>query len=406
MTSKESPAADLSKKQKKTLLFWIFFICLLALYAILLTSNKNSFIGWIVVLAVFGAMYALKRFITNLRPWVMVVCWVVIGVFLVIPFNQTISPSLPSLQARAFKALMLYDKTHQAPWPQDEALFIKLTREFIEKTVKNWSPRKDVVFEAVDVGGLPGEWVYKKGTLKDKVVLYIHGGGFVAGSPKISRPMSEGLAYYSGVKVLAIDYRLAPENPFPAGLEDCIKAYRWLISQGIQSKKIIIAGDSAGGDLALATGLALKEKQIELPAGFIAISPCTDLAITGESARTRAKDDPMLDPSMHNKIITSYLPKGANRKEFVKNPLVSPLYGSFKTFPPVLIEVGSEEILYDDSRRMVEKLKADGVNATLREWKGLWHVFQYFTILPESARSFEEMGHFIRLNLGMENVDR
>ena len=199
-----------------------------------------------------------------------------------------------------------------------------------------------------------------------------------------------------GCRALVIDYRLAPEHPFPAALEDTIAAYRWLLEQGISHSRIVLVGFSAGGGLALSTLVSLRDAHVPLPAGAVLISPWTDLAGTGESVVTRAEADPWLTDEMNQYHAALY----ANGKD-LRHPLISPLYADMQGLPPLLIHVGSDEIMLDDSRRVAERAKAAGVEVTLEVWEGLWHVFHAFAYrLAEGKEAIEKIGQFIRKRLG------
>jgi acetyl esterase/lipase len=212
------------------------------------------------------------------------------------------------------------------------------------------------------------------------------------GSSKTHRGLVSHIAYESGVRALSINYRLAPEHPFPEGLEDCISAYRWLLSRGYFAKKIIVAGDSAGGNLALALLIALRDLGEPLPAGAVAISPATDLAFTGKSVITNRHIDPIFSNMGPNTIIQDYI-----KENDPHNPLISPLYADLTGLPPILIHVGDHEILLDDAVRLSEQANHYGVDATTIVWPGMFHVFQIFTpYLPEARLSVKQIAAFIK----------
>lgn len=250
--------------------------------------------------------------------------------------------------------------------------------------------------EAVTVGGVPGEWVTTPGVATDRALLYLHGGSYTAGSPRTHRALVARLARTSGARGLTLDYRLAPEHRFPAAVEDATAAYRWLLASGIRPEHVVVAGDSAGGGLALALALALREAGDPLPAGVACISPWTDLAGTGESVVTRAKVDPMLSPAEMGPGARRYLGDVDPR-----TPLASPLYADLRGLPPLLVQVGDAEILLDDSTRLAERARAAGVEARLRVWPGMWHVWHAFApFVPEASRAIDELGAFARERMG------
>jgi monoterpene epsilon-lactone hydrolase len=223
------------------------------------------------------------------------------------------------------------------------------------------------------------------------VILYFHGGGYVSGSVAIHKLLCTSLAQATDVRILLPEYRLAPENPFPAALEDALSAYGWLLAQGFKPADTIIAGDSAGGGLALATTLALRDASEALPVAVVCLSPWADLTLAGESYQSKAKTDPILTARKLHHWALSY-----TDEENLSNPLVSPVYADFHDLPPLLIQVGSEEILLDDAIAVAEKAKAAGLDVTLKIWPGMWHVWHATgTWLPESREALEEIGKFV-----------
>jgi acetyl esterase/lipase len=251
---------------------------------------------------------------------------------------------------------------------------------------------KNVEVERTDVDSLHGAWIRPKGADKEKVLLFLHGGGYVTGSISSHLMLCIPMAQTLKMNVFAPEYRLAPEHPFPAALEDALKAYRWLLAQGYKPADIIIAGDSAGGGLALAVVLALRENHEPLPAAIICMSPWADLTNSGQSHITKADAEVVLKTDVLKEWALCY-----TDETNLNNPLVSPVYADFHGFPPLLIQVGSEEILLDDARMLADKAKADGVDVTLKVWAGLWHVWPALgDLLPESRETFLEIELFIR----------
>jgi len=258
------------------------------------------------------------------------------------------------------------------------------------------SVSKGMKIEKVDdIDGIQAEWLIPVNASHEKVVLYLHGGGYVTGAIEGHRMMCGLLANSTDTKVLIPEYRLAPENRFPAALDDALKVYQWLLDQGYSSSNIIVAGDSAGGGLSIATVLALKERSGSLPAAVMCLSPWVDLALTGRSHSTKAKAEAMLQTDILREWALCYTDESN-----LTNPLVSPIYGDFHGFPPLLIQVGSEEILLDDSILLAEKAKADGVEVSLKVWDGMWHVWQLLgELIPENKKTFEEIGEFAVVHL-------
>lgn len=250
---------------------------------------------------------------------------------------------------------------------------------------------KTIKVEKIDIDGIHAEWLTPLNANPEQVILYFHGGGYVTGSIETYRMMCGLLANYTGVKVLIPNYRLAPENPFPAALDDALKVYRWLLEQGTSSANIIIAGDSAGGGLGVATVLALKDKSESLPAAVVCLSPWADLTLTNKTHITKAEADVVLRTDVLREWALAY----TDESNFT-NPLVSPVYADFHGFPPLLIEVGGDEILLGDSLLLAEKAKAAGVQVELRIWDGMWHVWHALgELIPESKMAFKEIGQFV-----------
>jgi epsilon-lactone hydrolase len=248
---------------------------------------------------------------------------------------------------------------------------------------------------AVEAGGIKADRITTPVSQPDRNILYLHGGGFVAGSPSCYRHLTWRIATATRGRVLVIDYRLAPEHPFPAALEDAVAAYRWLLADGADPRRIAVIGDSAGGGLALAMLLRLRDDGMPLPAAAVALSPWTDLALTGPSLRQNAGADPMLDVGHTTKVAEYYL-AGADPRI----PYASPLYGDPRGLPPTLIQVGSDEILRDDAVRMADRLRAAGCRAELEIWPRMPHVWHLFApLLPEACRAIERIGAFVQREL-------
>lgn len=273
--------------------------------------------------------------------------------------------------------------------PSNPNASVERMRAGMEKVAERVA--SDVRCEPIDLGGVPAEWIVAPGAKDDRVILYLHGGGYVMGSINTHRAMMARISRSAKARVLAVDYRLAPEHPFPAGLDDATAAYRWLLDQGYQPGKIVISGDSAGGGLTFATLVALRDENIPLPAAAVPISPWTDLAATGESLKTRAEADPMVGNEGLVPMARHYA-----GDEDLKHPLVSPLYAELHDLPPLLIHVGDAEILLDDSTRIAERAKAAGVDVTLEVWPEMVHVWHVFAkLLPEAQQAIDRIGEFV-----------
>jgi len=246
--------------------------------------------------------------------------------------------------------------------------------------------------ELVSINGIKAEWVSVGNVSEEKIILYLHGGTYTFGSINTHRDIAARMSKYSGCKALVLDYRLAPEYPFPAAVEDSTNAFRWLIEGGISPNNIAIAGDSAGGGLSVATMLILKDNGDPLPGAAVCFSPWIDLEGKGESNKVNIGIDPLISPEWFDYMAAFYV--GNND---IKNPQISPIYADLKGFPPMLIQAGSDEVILDDSKRLAELALEAGVEVTLDIWEKMWHVWQIFGgLMPEGAMALKKAGEFIR----------
>jgi epsilon-lactone hydrolase len=283
-----------------------------------------------------------------------------------------------------------------------EELLVKLKSQPIDTTATTESRRArmeqirervaaDVKCEPVSADGVPAEWIVPPGAEPHRVLLYLHGGGYVIGSINSHRAMIARIARASRARAIAIDYRLAPEHPFPAAVEDATRAYRWLLAQGNAARNMVIAGDSAGGGLTLAVLATLRTTGEPMPTAAVTISPWTDLEGTGDSMRSNAGRDQTVAVEDLGEMARMYL--GTSDP---KNPLASPLYADFRGFPPLLIQVGAAEGLLDDSTRVAKRAKAAGVEVELEIWEDMVHVWQiYAKLLPAGQEAIDKIGRFI-----------
>ncbi len=300
---------------------------------------------------------------------------------------------MSSLTSRWLKSMLLRSRLLGGE------ITVQERRQRIEERTRWLRPAKGVQITQIITGGnrgnrpVPAEWLKPKQFSKNGVILYIHGGAFVICSLNTHRSMVSRLVKAAGVAAVSLDYRLAPEYPYPAALEDCLSGYRWLLESGYSPEQIVIAGDSAGGNLTLALMLRLKAAGEPLPAGAVCFSPVTDLVGTGESIVTKADIDPILDGSVaHQMVQECYV-----REHDQRDPLISPLYGELSQLPPILLHVGEDEILLDDSVRFAARARDAGTDAQLVIWPGMWHVFQIFApILPEANQAILQAGGFIQ----------
>lgn len=239
--------------------------------------------------------------------------------------------------------------------------------------------------------GVPIEWVMNTQQPARCVLLYFHGGVYVLGAPRAYRQIIARLAEWAQARIAAVDYRLAPEHPFPAATDDALAAYRGLLERGIAASDIVLAGDSAGGGLALACALQIRDAGLPRPAAIVLASPWLDLTLSGASIAANADHEIVLDAQMLRDSATAYL---AGRDP--QDPLASPLFADLRGLPPMLIQVADTELLYDDARRLAERVEACGGSAELQVWKGLWHVWQVLAgKVPEADAALRQVATFI-----------
>lgn len=284
---------------------------------------------------------------------------------------------------------------------------------------------REVEVTETTVGSMYAEWIrVDRPHSGRKIILYCHGGGYSTGSPLYARTLTTKLASLLSMDVFCFDYRLAPEHPYPAAVDDAQAAWDYLMLQGYGAKDIFVAGDSAGGNLALALGLRLKEQKRMLPAGFVLMSPWTDLTVSGKTHETKADVDPVLNQNYLNEMIENYVPqakknpeeatvnlqaaedqvgekKDVNKMfeelfhvEYLQNPEISPLFGDFTGFPPTYIQVGELEVLMSDSIMLQKKMSKDGVSVSLDTYKNMWHVFQMGPF-KTAVEAIQKCGDFI-----------
>jgi phosphinothricin tripeptide acetyl hydrolase len=286
-------------------------------------------------------------------------------------------------------------REHLAKLPPSSTLTLEQRRAQYERAERVFPTPADVAVESVTAPERPAEWLRPPGVRADAAVLYLHGGGYVIGSPRSHRHLAAAIARAAGTPALLLDYRLAPEHPFPAALDDAVASYEWLLARGIDPGRIVVAGDSAGGGLTVATLLALRERGLPRPAGGVCISPWVDLTLGGGSYLTRAAADPIVTREGIEGMAQAYV-GGGDRKA----PLVSPLFADFRHLPPLLVHVGSDEVLLDDARGLAEHARAAGVDVTLEEWPAMIHVWHWFLpMLDEAEQAVGNIGAFVRARI-------
>jgi acetyl esterase/lipase len=280
-------------------------------------------------------------------------------------------------------------------------LFANRSGEYlsVERRRRDWeaAARLDVLpkesrFSRVSVGDITCEWMEMPRVARDRAFLLLHGGGFNSGSPRTHRKLAAHLSRAAHMRVLTPEYRLAPEHPFPAGVKDALQVYRWLTAQGIDPQHIVVGGDSAGGGLVLSMLLALRDAGAQLPRAAVLLSPWTDLTVSSPSHRSNRKYDPVVSAEGLRESALWY----AGERD-PADPILSPLFADLSGLPPMLIHVGSDEALLDDSRVLADRGREAGVDITLKIYDGLWHVFHHSGIeIPESRQAIDEIGSYLR----------
>lgn len=259
-----------------------------------------------------------------------------------------------------------------------------------------WPMPDDTDLTPVDAGGVPGEWVVAAGANPAHRVLHFHGGGYVIGNIATHRDLAAAISHASGCAALIVDYRLAPENPFPAAVDDGLAAYRWMRANGptgpAPARSTAIVGDSAGGGLTLATMIAARDAGDPLPSAAVLISPWTDLTLSGASMQTRKTADPRLTHEILEVMASHYL-GGHDRR----SPLASPMFADLRSLPPLLMQVGDAEIILDDTTRTAQSAREAGVAVTEEVWPEMFHVWHHmWATLPEAQEAVDRLGSFLK----------
>ncbi|MEG0813882.1 MAG: alpha/beta hydrolase [Clostridium sp.] len=271
------------------------------------------------------------------------------------------------------------------------------TGEFRKNPVEPaWRCPSGYLYELIPTDHFTMEYLRPENAVTGRVVLQLHGGGYIGPMKNIYRRFAVKYSKLSyGADVLSPDYRVAPEHPFPAALDDVVAAYQWLLEEKkYRPDHIVVAGDSAGGSLTLALCLYLKDHNIPLPAGIITMSPWTDVTLSGESYHTNYEIDPLFGNSKENMLYQCSYIGDAD----VKNPYLSPLFGNYTNFPPMLMQVGSYEVLLSDTQSVAKKARQAGVKVRMSVYEGMFHVFQMcLNLIPESRDAWEEVGEFLQI---------
>ncbi len=292
-----------------------------------------------------------------------------------------------SIRGWLFKQYLKITVTHSMDYATE--------RESLEKTGQFFKVPKEVQLEKTEIAGMPGEWQYEAGIDKDRVVVFLHGGSYCFGSVSAYRFFTAGLAKKSKLPVLSLEYSLAPEHPFPSALNEVVAVYSELLNSGFPAERIAFLGDSAGAGLAVAAAMQLRDLRISLPAAIALLSPFMDATFTSKSCTEKVSKDVINSIDFDKKCAAAY----ANGEDF-KNPLISPLFGSFKDLPPIFVHEGTEDIYLDDSTRTISKAIEERVDVTSKIWEGMVHDFTIFLRgTPECSKSGEALSGFLRQKL-------
>ena len=295
---------------------------------------------------------------------------------------------MPSWQSAIFSRMSRLSRPTVAGGETDVE---ELRRQFNYLTGRFAAVPKDAVFETGQLGPVKGEWVRVPGAAPHRVILYFHGGGYISGSPQTHRALIARLASASSANVFAVDYRLAPDFAFPAGLRDGIDAYRHLLQHGVSASQVVLAGDGAGGGLVFSCLLAIRNAGLPMPAAAVAMSPWADLSLSGWSVLQNQKKDAALSWDLLFMSARHYL-----KKQSPADPYASPIYAPFRDFPPIMVHAGSNEILRDDASRIGDRAAEAGIPVSVEIYDGMQHVFQASAYVPEAKVSLQRLGNFIR----------
>ena len=295
---------------------------------------------------------------------------------------------MPSWQARAAETFL---RIKNRLGDQSGRLDVARERADVESLAGMFKPIGPIECEPVSAGGVPAQWVVPRDVQPGRTILYLHGGSYNSGSCTSHRPLAGNVAIACRARTLLLDYRLAPEHPFPAGVEDAVAACEWLLAQGVAPHQLVVAGDSAGGGLTLALLIHRRDRGQPLPAAAVCLSPATDLTFSSDSWTFNASKDIMLDARKERTAVEIYL-AGAD----ARTPLASPYYADLHGLPPILIQVGSHEMLLSDAQRFADKAKEAGVDVTLEVWPQMQHEWQFAAnILPEGRQAMARVGEFV-----------
>jgi acetyl esterase/lipase len=267
----------------------------------------------------------------------------------------------------------------------------ELRRQYAYLSDRYGATPRDAAFEGAQIGPIKGEWVRVGAAAPNRLILYFHGGGYIAGSPETHRALIARLAQASDARAFSVAYRLAPEFAFPAAVRDGIDTYRHFIQKGIQPGSIVLAGDGSGGGLAFSVALAIRNAGLPMPSGIVAMSPWADMTLSGWSFLQNGRNDTALDWALLFVSARHYL-----KKNNPADPYASPVFANFKDFPPIMVHAGSQEILRDDASRLGDRAAEAGTRVSVEIYDGMQHVFQANPYVPEARVSLSRLGQFIK----------
>lgn len=294
---------------------------------------------------------------------------------------------MPSLRARLLNAFLRVST--KSMWKPDLDI-VKIRRHAVKMDARIARKPLPVASEQVEIEGVKATWYGEPALAERGTILYFHGGAWCLHFPGVFSRHASRLSSLTGMRVLLPDYRLAPEHPFPAGVDDCFTVYRWLVLQGYARRPLAVAGDSAGGSLTLVTLMQARDAALPMPSCAVLLSPSTDITTSGPSWKYNVEADPMFTQGAKDLLRPIYCPG-----EDITNPLLSPLFGNWAGLPPLLFHVGSTEVLLDDSVRAQDRALQAGVQAEIEVWQAMPHVFQVFSWLPESKLAMRRIADFI-----------
>ena len=295
---------------------------------------------------------------------------------------------MPSWQSSFFDRYLKMAKPRAVEADTDIA---ELRRQYTYLSDRFGAAPRDGVFEPVSLGPVKGEWVKTRASSPNRLILYFHGGGYIAGSPETHRALVAKLAHASEASAFSVSYRLAPEYAFPAAVRDGIDAYRQIVERGIPPHSIVLAGNGSGGGLAFSVLLAIRNAGLPMPAGCLAMSPWADLTLSGWSVMQNARADTALSWELLFVSARHYL-----KRSNPSDPYASPVFASFKDFPPIMVHAGSAEMLRDDASRLGDRAADAGVPVSVEIYDGMQHVFQANSHVPEARVSLQRLGQFVR----------